>query len=376
MNRNRQYLLTVSIIFILLSFLFTGSQGAEFLTDVFVDDLFSPQGMNSAASIMFTLNQTAWVSIRIEDTNKNIVRLLVNKIMNPQQCYFLWDGTDQHGQLVPEGLYYCIIRAQDPELGNIYQEVSNPIILEHLGTITIKGVDNSVFSPNGDGVKDTVNITYETLHPGYVSAEIQDLAVVKDKYWEIIRTYPRNFKQPGTYIFSWDGKSDKGDVKEGCYEVIMKLYRTLESKLAMDCPVFCIVDITPPKITVFSPIISLKKFPCRIEYLITDEMQKKIFLMEEAENFEINVTIKIFNETGKIIRTLVNNLPRKLAIEELGNLEEQKNSDIWDGKDDFGTNMKGGIYKCVIEATDLAGNRGFAEQIIKLSTTLPRLNYQ
>jgi flagellar hook assembly protein FlgD len=345
---------------------------AQFLSNVIVDRLFSPQAANSAASIMFNLGQHAWVSIKIEDENKNRIRLLVAKTMCPGEYYFLWDGTNQQGQFVPQGTYYCIIRAEDVEVigneviykGEIYEEVKKPISIEYLDFAIIEAADNFVFSPNGDGVKDKINIFYKAEASGYIKVNIKDTYEVENNDWKIIKSYPLVFVSEGNHTFTWDGRDENGKIKEGFYEVEIRLYRTLDSELGGGTPYLCVIDTTPPNIINLSPeplYFSLSEGAVRIEYILTDWIQEKVKLID-AEGEEviptIDTTIKIYDESGRVIRTLINNEPRRLAIgENFEALYEERNSEIWDGKDDNGVIVKEGIYTYTIQSKDDGGNQ-------------------
>jgi flagellar hook assembly protein FlgD len=41
------------------------------------------------------------------------VKTLVNQVMEPGQHQVYWDGTNDHGQLVSTGMYFCRMGAKD-----------------------------------------------------------------------------------------------------------------------------------------------------------------------------------------------------------------------------------------------------------------------
>ena len=87
-----------------------------------------------------------------------------------------------------------------------------------------------IFSPNGDGVKDSVELHYTVLEPVHLEFNILD------ENHNVIRTYLTDHLVPGDHEISWDGRDGKGSiVPDGRY--VLKVF---------DYEFFVEIDNTPP----------------------------------------------------------------------------------------------------------------------------------
>jgi subtilase family serine protease len=96
-----------------------------------------------------------------------------------------------------------------------------------------------LFSPNGDGIKDTVSLNYTVNEP--VNLEF----VIYNKAGSPVKTYIRDHVQPGKYSITWDGRNESGGiVPDGYYSIRI-----------FDYEFFFQVDTTPPNAKLqFSPV--------------------------------------------------------------------------------------------------------------------------
>jgi Tol biopolymer transport system component/flagellar hook assembly protein FlgD/fibronectin type 3 domain-containing protein len=91
-----------------------------------------------------------------------------------------------------------------------------------------------VFSPNGDGVKDSVDVNYTVLEPVHLEFN------VFDENNRLVRTFVKNHPQAGTDRITWDGKDEEGRiVPDGRYTI-----RVLDYEL------FVRVDNLPPRLNI------------------------------------------------------------------------------------------------------------------------------
>jgi len=141
------------------------------------------------------------------------------------------------GQWVPpgKGRYYVRLTATD-KAGNTIQ---NRIRLSWGLVTTITGLYQStdLFSPNGDGIKDTVEIHYRIMAPVHLKF------TVLDKDQNLVKTIRREYPEPpgatGEDFITWDGRDSVGRVApDGLYTI-----RALD----FDFPVE--VDNTPPLVS-------------------------------------------------------------------------------------------------------------------------------
>jgi len=141
------------------------------------------------------------------------------------------------GQWVPpgKGRYYVRLTATD-KAGNILQ---NRIRLSWGLNTTVTGLYQStdLFSPNGDQIKDTVEIHYRIMAP------VNLVFTVFDKDNKYITSFQREYPEPpgvtGEDFITWDGR-DSGDVvvPDGLYTVKV-----------LDFDFLVKVDNTPPVVT-------------------------------------------------------------------------------------------------------------------------------
>ncbi len=96
-----------------------------------------------------------------------------------------------------------------------------------------------LFSPNGDGVKDTVGLNYFVHEPVHLEL------FVYDQEGSLIRTFNQDHAVPGEYGIVWDGRDESGGiVADGYYAIRI-----------FDYEFFFQVDTTPPEAQLkFSPV--------------------------------------------------------------------------------------------------------------------------
>ena len=71
---------------------------------------------------------------------------------------FLWDGTDQKAEKVPEGRYALHVTTKDLAANTASQTFRNLILVRTYETATLV-TSSSVFSPDKNGIKDTMTFT-------------------------------------------------------------------------------------------------------------------------------------------------------------------------------------------------------------------------
>ncbi|MBI5101748.1 MAG: discoidin domain-containing protein, partial [Nitrospirae bacterium] len=156
---------------------------------------------------------------------------------NWQQIIAFSDVAVINGTLTPwvppgDGIYYLRLTAWD-KAGNVAEsrkKVSwHTSIPSKISDIT---VSDSVFSPNGDGKKDIVDITYRVIEP--VNFELS----VYDHAGSLIRSFTQTHSEPGAYSITWDGRGASGTVvSDGIYAIkVLDLEKYVE------------VDNTLPKV--------------------------------------------------------------------------------------------------------------------------------
>ncbi len=103
---------------------------------------------------------------------------------------------------------------------------------------------DEIFSPNGDGVKDGVELHYRVLEPVHLDFDIYD----EDD--NLVATLQKDYAYPVEDYVAWDGRDSKGDiVPDGEYRIKVFNYEFLVE-----------VDNTPPDVSMKFEPIALKRF--------------------------------------------------------------------------------------------------------------------
>jgi len=135
-----------------------------------VDKVFSPvcDCPRSSARISFRLREADALSVEIVDAGGTRIRTLVQELAaarGPVEIF--WDGRDENGAVVAEDEYLPLVR-----LGRQRRTIRlpNPIRVDVTPpTIQRFSVVPRVFSPDGDGRRDTVVARYRLSEAGQVS---------------------------------------------------------------------------------------------------------------------------------------------------------------------------------------------------------------
>jgi FlgD Ig-like domain len=130
------------------------------LRKVRVTKLFSPvcRCDHSKARIAFDLRQGDLVSVVIEDRSGQPARRLSARPVRAGKVAFLWNGRDDAGRVVPDGVYHPRVRLElqerEIELQNAIRVDSTP------PRISVVSAVPRVISPDGDGRAERVAVTY------------------------------------------------------------------------------------------------------------------------------------------------------------------------------------------------------------------------
>jgi hypothetical protein len=80
-----------------------------------VTRLYAPQPnpFRGIAAIRYTLAAQRQTTLQVDDPTGRVVRTLVNSVQTPGRYSVRWDGRDNHGRLLANGIYFCTLRAGD-----------------------------------------------------------------------------------------------------------------------------------------------------------------------------------------------------------------------------------------------------------------------
>jgi len=269
-----------------------------------------------------------WIAEIIDNTG-NAVR--TTRWQNAEPSTYVWDGKDNNGIAVSEGVYTYRVSAAD-RAGNVSDpaHVTN-IIYDAIPRAVNMMVQGSPFSPNNDDVQDTISI----LPSMSTSAGLLNWSIdVKNTAGTTVYSFGDAEEPPTTITF--DGKTSNGrTLADGDYQLVFTASFSNGQESVINRNIT--VDNTPPSAVVradksiFSP-----DGDGRLDTLTVSQEGSKEKTWTGALIDEANNTVKtwVFGETP----------PSRIE---------------WDGVTDDGQ-IVDGFYKYVLSSTDLAGNTGTA----------------
>ena len=206
--------------------------------------LFSPNGDGQKDTVTFTQSSSPSTSIwsgRLESSDGQTVR---EWRWPGAPASVSWDGTDAFGNVVADGTYVYSIATTD-EAGNAAKATVTGIVVDNRPTQAFVTVDSSGFSPNSDGVADTLSFsTLVTLADGIGSWE---LALVGSD-GKTTKIFTGSGSAPPRSIL-WDGRNTEGQTVEGSY--VGRLTVTyLKGDIDVVSTRDLVLDVTAPQVTV------------------------------------------------------------------------------------------------------------------------------
>jgi flagellar hook assembly protein FlgD/outer membrane protein OmpA-like peptidoglycan-associated protein len=289
--------------------------------------IFSPDGDGNKDTVTIyqeTSEEQLWKGV-IEDIDGQTVRSFSWR--GVADAKFQWDGRTDAGKLAPDGIYLYTLKATD-RAGNTGESKRIRMELNTQATEVFISTDSDVFSPNADGVKDTLTIRPRLkVTEGVASYTLRIL----DKAGQAVRTLQAQNRAPQD--FAWDGLDDKGRrVPDGQYTAELALEYQKGDKHLVKTGAFT-VDTQPPTIEasaeygLFSPDGDGNR-----DFLPIDQKSSSEELWEGA----------ILNSKGQTVRSYY--------------WKGQAASFRWDGKDENGNKIPDGQYSYRVKGTDRAGN--------------------
>ncbi|MDR2053431.1 MAG: gliding motility-associated C-terminal domain-containing protein, partial [Treponema sp.] len=302
--------------------------------------IFSPDGDGSKD--LLVIGQTGsledrWNAVIYDMTGQAVKSF---DLSNTEPGPVTWDGTDDAGAIVMDGVYKYRITATDRAQNTGENSLGNIIVSTIQPSIALTIAD-AFFSPNGDGVKDALIISAAVpVKEGIVSWQI----TVQDDRGTAVRTVSGGGEAPPER-YNYNGRNDAGLVlPEGSYQTRLDIrYRNGYVSSAVS-PGFTL-DITPPAAsiaatyTAFSP----NNDGNQDEMIFTQTGSDELLWLGE------------FSQAGAVsfappVRTVrMNGVPLPALT--------------WDGHNDAGALARDGQYSYRLSSTDQAGNTGRSNTI-------------
>jgi hypothetical protein len=169
----------------------------------------SPNGDGQAdtTTLTYRISAPANVSVEVTDAIGGVVATVVDRV---------WTGAGQHtveldGAALADGIYNVVITARTAS-GVSVQKVVPLSVNRTLGLVT---VTPAAFSPNADGRRDRLTLTFALTVPSDVRIRIE-----REGRWvasPLLASFPA-----GTQRFVWDGRRARGLIRDGEYTAVVE----------------------------------------------------------------------------------------------------------------------------------------------------------
>lgn len=217
--------------------------------------LFSPNDDGNKDVLPVTASSTSedqWEG-KVVDEDGNAVRSIV---WNGKVQDFSWDGTNDQGKIVPDGIYNIVITSTDKAGNSVTGRIENIKVDTKPTPVYVKASSDG-FSPNGDGRQESVDFNlYADVKEGI---EEWTLTITNSETENTVRSFNDQSGELPESV-AWSGENNEGDtVADGRYNGTLEvLYRkgnnpesTTESTVIVDTRVPVLsLDIQPER---FSP---------------------------------------------------------------------------------------------------------------------------
>lgn len=309
--------------------------------------IFSPTLARSTVRLMPRLAKRERVvsyELRIEPVSGGApVRRFSGVSLPPSSL--VWDGLDEANRLCPDGSYRALFSVK---YENAQEAEAEPIqiVLDGTPPAAKLTLADTLFSPNGDGKKDTIQIGQTIVSPGDSwTAEILD----SKGRAILVREYTSAVPAP----FVWDGKTEQGDIAPyGSYRYRLSAFDAAGNEGLVETASFKLDARTPsvvlssdkvafsPNADGFADTIRLRAVPS-----FTDGL--------------LSAAVRIVDEAGvAVFRYPAGGL---------------KSEYVWDGKKNDGRLSPDGNYKAVIELSYEKGDVVSSESASVLLDAAPPL---
>jgi FlgD Ig-like domain len=184
--------------------------------------LFSPRLVEER--IGFRLRREEDIRLDIADSNGEIVKQGVGSGVFGQAYHqFAWDGRDDSGQIVPDGIYRVQLTLKDEDRTI---EFPRTITVDSTPpTIPFVTIRHGAFSPDGDGRADRVDVRYRFGEPAWAILYVHGKRVGRSGRRKPIGVYPwyARGRKPGEYRLALAAQDRAGNIAPSTREFKVRL---------------------------------------------------------------------------------------------------------------------------------------------------------
>jgi len=188
-------------------------------------------GQSDAATVSYRLTVAANVTVEVVDAAGVTVATAVDRIWTrPGKHTATVDGVN-----LPDGMYDILVRARTP----VGLQVEKSTSLRVSRTLGVVSVTPDLFSPNGDGRNDRLQIGFELT----VAAEVS-IRILRDGRW--VASPHDAIYEAGAHSFEWNGARAAGRLRDGSYSVVVEVSDEVVGAISAAVPFTS--DTTAPRV--------------------------------------------------------------------------------------------------------------------------------
>ena len=207
-----------------------------------ITNLFSPK--HGEARIRFQLRREESIQLDVADDSGTIVRHSVGAgIFGPALHQFAWDGRNDAGRIVPDGVYHVQLNLKDE--GRTIDFPSSISVDSTPPTIDVVSLRHQVFSPDRDGRADHVDIHYRFDEPAYAILYVNG------------KRAGQTYRKKPIGVYPWYGKG----LKPGDYRLALAA-KDLAGNRAGSTRAFTVVlrfvELTKPRYVTHGPVVRVR----------------------------------------------------------------------------------------------------------------------
>jgi len=294
--------------------------------------IFNPSNQAGRSTLTFEMEGSEEELWKLEVFNSLGSAVLTKEFPQQAPQSFQWDGKDNENNILPDGVYWAKMSAQDLAGNETASQIDNIIINTQVTPVTIV-LEDGYFSPNGKGVKDQMVLLPQIpVRTGVVSWTLSIL----DSQNRVRNSFSGDQSNLPTGRFLFDGKEAGGQVlPEGAYRAKLELLYNNGNKPTSLSPEF-VLDVTPPEVNL------LIEGPAAFSPGGEGPRTEIPFVQRGTEEVQW---------TGEVFRKESNTPVRKVQW-----TGQPPARFTWNGVDDQGKLLEDGEYIYRLSSTDRAGN--------------------
>ncbi len=279
-----------------------------------------------------------------------------------------WDGKDSSGNPVGEGQYKVYVFALD-QAGNLTKQLVGTVALDKTAPPAPSGagVNYTLFSPNGDGTRDAVDVSGTVSNDAQALTPVALVAVIKrHSDGGLVRTVVGSYTAGGTSTASWDGRDGAGSVQpSGQYDVYVYARDQAGNVSGSEQFVQTVsLDVTPPSVSDFrvDPYIFSPDGDGWLDTVgVTATVTDPVTPAPETPVGEVRVEVRPYGGGAALRTWTVANAPQDSVAVNV----------TWDGKDQGGNTVAPGKYDIVILAKDTENNAVEVKRTVRVAGQAP-----